>query len=264
MANMAGCSGYGGPLVPPPPVNVVGLDAAVAHIAAGGSFSCAVLVNGRVRCWGGDYPLAYYPLDGGAIPTAIYAGTIPQTIVVGSNPPLAIGENRPINVTGGDSGNPVTFESLTPSVCSVSGSTVTGLANDICTVAANQAGNTYYDPAPQVTFSFRVGDLRAQTITFGPEPFVTLSAARNAHRVGELGIAGDVRFQHAEHLHRFGQHRYRRASSVRASWPRGSPATRCMRPPPRSRRASRCDRAMPCGRGCSIFPRAAMSAPGPT
>jgi hypothetical protein len=45
----------------------------------------------------------------------------------------------------------VTFSSLTTSVCSVSGSTVTGIAAGTCTVAANQSGNANFDAATQVS-----------------------------------------------------------------------------------------------------------------
>jgi len=54
------------------------------------------------------------------------------------------------------SGLSVTFSSLTPSVCSVSGSAVTALTTGPCTVAANQAGNGSYSSAPQVTASVTV------------------------------------------------------------------------------------------------------------
>ena len=45
----------------------------------------------------------------------------------------------------------VSFSSLTPSICTVSGSTVTGVAAGVCTIAANQAGDATYGVAPQVT-----------------------------------------------------------------------------------------------------------------
>ena len=51
---------------------------------------------------------------------------------------------------------PVTFTSTTPVVCTVSGNTVTILLGGTCTIAANQAGNGNYNPAPQVTQSFTV------------------------------------------------------------------------------------------------------------
>ncbi len=40
---------------------------------------------------------------------------------------------------------------MTPSVCSVSGSTVIGIAVGACTIAANQAGDASYNAATQVT-----------------------------------------------------------------------------------------------------------------
>jgi len=54
------------------------------------------------------------------------------------------------------SGLPVSLSSATPSVCSLSGSTVSSLAAGTCTTDANQAGNGEYEPAPQVQQSFAV------------------------------------------------------------------------------------------------------------
>jgi mono/diheme cytochrome c family protein len=49
------------------------------------------------------------------------------------------------------SGLAVTYSSLTPSVCSIAGTTVTMLAAGTCTIAADQAGNANYNAALQVT-----------------------------------------------------------------------------------------------------------------
>jgi hypothetical protein len=62
----------------------------------------------------------------------------------------------------------VTFSSLTPSVCTVSGSTVTAVAAGVCTIQAAQAGNGNYNPAPNVSQSFSIGP-GSQTINF-PSP----------------------------------------------------------------------------------------------
>jgi lysophospholipase L1-like esterase len=59
---------------------------------------------------------------------------------------------------------PVTFASTTPSICTVSGSTVTLLATGTCTVAATQAGNAQYSSA-STSQSFAV-TLASQTIAF--------------------------------------------------------------------------------------------------
>ena len=60
--------------------------------------------------------------------------------------------------TGGNSGNPVTFSSQTPSVCSVLGNTVTGIVVGTCTIAADQLGNASYAAAQTVTQSFSVAN----------------------------------------------------------------------------------------------------------
>jgi hypothetical protein len=84
--------------------------------------------------------------------------TVPQTIVFTTQPPdpaLVLG-NYEVSATGGASGNPVILSSLTASVCSISGGTVSFLAVGTCTIAANQAGNAEYAAALQVTQSFNV------------------------------------------------------------------------------------------------------------
>ena len=63
------------------------------------------------------------------------------------------------------SGLTVAFTSLTTGVCTVAGSTVSFGGVGTCTVAADQAGNASFLPAPQVTQSFAVGKAD-QTITF--------------------------------------------------------------------------------------------------
>jgi Bacterial Ig-like domain (group 3)/Galactose oxidase, central domain len=55
-----------------------------------------------------------------------------------------------LSATGGASGNPVTFASTTPSVCTVSGSTATIVSAGTCSLTADQAGNGNYEAAPQV------------------------------------------------------------------------------------------------------------------
>ncbi|MDD5298633.1 MAG: fibronectin type III domain-containing protein, partial [Rhodocyclaceae bacterium] len=57
----------------------------------------------------------------------------------------------------------------TPTICSVSGTSVTALAVGSCTVAANQAGNASYAAAPQVTQNLAIGQA-SQSISFGSAP----------------------------------------------------------------------------------------------
>lgn len=72
----------------------------------------------------------------------------PQLFVKFSNPgwqPVG-GAPVPLSATM-STGLPVTFESKTPAVCSVSGNTMTPLANGLCTVTATQAGTDVYATA---------------------------------------------------------------------------------------------------------------------
>ncbi|GEM_PF-2267236 len=67
-----------------------------------------------------------------------------------------VGDQMTVTATGGDSGNPVTFASITPEICTVSAETVHIITVGTCTLAADQAGNEDYNAAPQVTKSIIV------------------------------------------------------------------------------------------------------------
>jgi len=85
------------------------------------------------------------------------------------------------------SGLPVSFSSLTPAVCSVSGTTVTLIAVGTCTIQATQpaTGSTSYDPATPVNQSFLVVAANTNTVvssslnpsTFGQAVSFTASVA---------------------------------------------------------------------------------------
>ena len=107
---------------------------------------------------------------------------LPQTIAFGAAPTVVVGGTGTVSATGGLSGNPVTFTGATPTVCSITGSTVTGIAAGTCTIAADQAGSTAYSAATQATQSFSV------------VPGVTLNVvvSRKAH----AGIDRDIFIDH--------------------------------------------------------------------
>lgn len=58
---------------------------------------------------------------------------------------------------GGASGNPVTFASTTPAVCTVAGNVVTMQAAGTCALTADQAGTNDYVAAPQVALQVVIG-----------------------------------------------------------------------------------------------------------
>ena len=85
-------------------------------------------------------------------PQSFTVGKAAQTITFTTNPPASAAYNSSFTVAaaGGASGNAVTFTSS--GVCTNSGATYTMInSTGTCSVIANQAGNTNYSAAPQVT-----------------------------------------------------------------------------------------------------------------
>ena len=118
----------------------------------------------------------------------ITVGKGTQTIVFGAAPTVAVGGTGTVSATGGASGNPVTFSSTTTSVCSIAGTTVSGLTAGTCIIAANQAGNANYNAAPQVTQSIGVGK-DSQTIVFGAAPTIVVGGTGTVSATG--GASGN-------------------------------------------------------------------------
>ena len=125
----------------------------------------------------------------GQVSLSIYYAS--QTIVFGAAPTIVVGHTGTVSATGGASGNPVTFASQTPGVCTTSGSDgaiVTGVAAGTCTIAANQADKPGYAPAPQVLQSFAIGKA-TQTVTFGAASGVQVGATISLSATG--GASGN-------------------------------------------------------------------------
>ncbi|MFO1412746.1 MAG: FG-GAP-like repeat-containing protein [Burkholderiales bacterium] len=85
-------------------------------------------------------------------------GRAAQDIAFGVPPVVGIGSAGTLAATA-TSGLPVVLGTKSPGLCSVSGSTVSGLALGRCVVVADQAGNGNYLPAPQATVEVAIGDL---------------------------------------------------------------------------------------------------------
>jgi len=114
-----------------------------------------------------------------------------QSVTFGSSPTLAVGGTGTVTVTGGASGNPVTFTSTTPLICTVSGtngSTVTALAAGNCVIAANQAGNANYSAAPQATQTIAIS-AGAQSVSFGLAPSLAVGGTGTVTATG--GASGN-------------------------------------------------------------------------
>jgi len=130
----------------------------VSHVYdAAGTYSDRVVVveNGALAVWEGSVVV-------GAAGAGAQAFTVPapgplvrfQELRFRSSPPAdaAVGGTYALDVTGGDSGNPVVFgvdASSTDGACSISGATVTFTGLGTCVVDADQAGNQAFRAAPR-------------------------------------------------------------------------------------------------------------------
>ena len=88
------------------------------------------------------------------VAAALQAQTITVTFSAPSSP--TVGVPTPALAATASSGLPVSFASTTPSVCGVSGTTLTLLAAGTCNVLASQAGNSTFAAAASVQISLTV------------------------------------------------------------------------------------------------------------
>lgn len=94
-----------------------------------------------------------------AAPTVLrsFASTaLAQTIAFGTLADRPLDSGALVPEATASSGLPVQFASLTGTVCSVSGSTVSLLTAGVCSISAQQPGNATYAPAAPVVQSFAV------------------------------------------------------------------------------------------------------------
>ena len=125
------------------------LSDSVMGLSVGGYHACVFDNDGVVTCWALGRPVpAGLNLLGKQAQTITFTSSAPN--------PGHIGGSYNVSATGGPSGNPVMFKSLTPSVCGVSGSSVALISIGQCTIAANQMGSAQYVTAPQTTQTFDV------------------------------------------------------------------------------------------------------------
>ena len=89
---------------------------------------------------------------------------VPQTITFSTLSSQPVGANPKLTATA-NSGLTVAFASITPAVCTVSGTTASMLATGSCVIHATQAGNGVYSLAPTVSQDILVRPF-GETITF--------------------------------------------------------------------------------------------------
>ena len=103
-----------------------------------------------VYCFRADFDddnFDYTSSSDGSSTNCIVVDQLGQTVTFTSSPPSAPevgGEYVGLAATGGASGNPISFGSITPDVCTVTGTTVSFDATGTCTVQALQEGSEDY------------------------------------------------------------------------------------------------------------------------
>jgi hypothetical protein len=86
---------------------------------------------------------------------------------------LNVGGTGVAGATGGASNNPVTFSTLSPSVCTISGTTISAQSGGTCVIAANQAGNANFFAATEARQSITVtanGNVNSPNCTLTATP----------------------------------------------------------------------------------------------
>jgi len=114
-------------------------------------------------------------------------GKAGQTLSFGAAPTLVVGGTGMVSAVS-TSGLTATFSSQSTGICTVSGSTVTGIAIGTCTIAADQAGNANFNPATTVTQSFSIGQ-GSQTISFGAAPSISVGGTGTVSATASSGLA---------------------------------------------------------------------------
>jgi hypothetical protein len=120
---------------------------------------------------------------------SVTVGQVAQSIAFGTAPVVVVGGTGTVSASSpGSSGNPITFTSLTGTTCSITGTAMQGLATGACTIAANQAGNANFAPAPQQTQTFTIGQ-GVQLIAFGAPPALLVGGTATLTATG--GASGN-------------------------------------------------------------------------
>ena len=126
-------------------------DEALAGLDPGSSFTN---VPGGTASWTFTDVTGNYNDTSGSV--AIVITGVAQAITFPPLPDVTVGAPGFELAATTTSGLPITYTSLTPAVCTVSGTTVTIVSTGTCTIRASQVGDANYAAAEPVTQSFAV------------------------------------------------------------------------------------------------------------
>jgi hypothetical protein len=158
-------------------------NSGATYTMTGATGTCSVIAN---QAGNSNYSAA------AQLTKSVTATQAPQTIVFTTSPPATAAYKTSFTVaaTGGASGNAVTFTSS--GACSNSGATYTVTSGTgTCSVIANQAGNSNYSAAPQVTKSVTPTQA-TQTIAFTTNPPATAAYKTSFTVTATGGASGNA------------------------------------------------------------------------
>lgn len=123
-------------------------------LAAIGSFVASAGASSQATCAAGTTTITTGQTSCLTIQTITFAAGIPTSLLTTAAP-------FTISATGGASGNPVTFSSLTSTICTssgINGATITPTAAiGLCTIRANQIGNSNFTAASPIDRNVAIG-----------------------------------------------------------------------------------------------------------
>lgn len=131
---------------------------AVCTIPLQGSIMVEMLSVGTCSIVVESAPNSFY-VAGGPIEASIEILPRPQTITFGSQPdqPFSEGDTFPLNpVATANSGLPIEYISLAPSICAISGEDVIMVSSGNCVIEASQPGDNTWEAASPVSQAVRI------------------------------------------------------------------------------------------------------------
>ena len=128
------------------PTDVSALSSGVTRMATGYFHACALTAAGGIKCWGSN---VNGQIGDGSTTQRLTQVDVLRGQSINFTPPALSGAT-PVTLTAtSSSGLPVSFDTWTPTTCTVSGNTVTALAPALCGIRASQTGDGNNAAAPQ-------------------------------------------------------------------------------------------------------------------
>ena len=114
-------------------------------------------------------------------------GKAAQTLQFASHPALTVSSTANLSATA-SSGLIVNYTTTTPNICTVNANVVSGITVGLCSIKADQSGNSNYKAASQASQSFNIGKGK-QIISFGSPPSLIII---HDNQVSATSVTGTV------------------------------------------------------------------------